>query len=55
MGAGGAARRLELIGERTSLALVESARRILNARIGASSYLGEIVAQELKKSEPPVK
>ena len=27
----------------------------LNARIGASSYLAELVAQELKKSEPPVK
>ena len=28
---------------------------IVNSRIGASSYLGEIVAQELRKSEPPVK
>ncbi len=27
----------------------------VNARIGASSYLAQIVEQELKKSEPPVK
>jgi len=27
----------------------------INARIGASSYLGELVEKELKKSEPPVK
>ena len=27
----------------------------LNSRIGASSFLAEMVAQELKKSEPPVK
>jgi len=27
----------------------------VNARIGASSFLAEMVAQELKKSEPPVK
>jgi len=28
---------------------------VINARIGASSYLGELVEKELKKSEPPVK
>lgn len=27
----------------------------VNSRIGASSYLGQLVEQELKKSEPPVK
>jgi hypothetical protein len=28
---------------------------VVNARIGVSSYLGELVEQELKKSEPPVR
>ena len=28
---------------------------VVNSRIGVSSYLGELVEQELKKSEPPVK
>ena len=35
-------------GMRAQLAMV-------NARIGANSYLGELVAQELRKSEPPVR